>query len=199
VNGPALDARLRAVCDLMLPRVRESAGLHAYDGQVPDLSPDAVRAKVAALGGGPARGDAHEEAHLGAFEAMLRVTYGEAQLHRRSARPLLEALDLAGYDRDYAPLGERLAARRRHLAAWPDAIDAGLAALDAMPSAVAEGLLGSVRGLAATLDPDEPLEAAALAAHRRRGGGPGPAPAARAGGAARAGPRRPPPPPSRAG
>lgn len=162
-----MDDRLRAVCDLMVPRMRESAGRHEYDGVVPDLSPPAVETKLAALGQGTAPADPHDAAHLAAFEAALRVTYGEAALHRRSARPLLEALDVAVYDRDYAPLAARREARRRHLAAWPDAIDAGLSALDALPAPAAAGLLGSVRGLAVGLDPDDPLEAQALDAHDR--------------------------------
>jgi hypothetical protein len=173
--------RLRAVCELLLPRVRESAGRHEYDGQAPDLSPDTMATRVAALGDGPPCDDPHDEAHLAAFEEKLRVTYGAAQLHRRSARPLLEALDLSGYDRDYAPFEERRDARRRHLAAWPDAIEAGLASLDMLAAPVAQGLLASARGLAATLDAADPVEADALAAHARfvgfleravKGGGP---------------------------
>jgi hypothetical protein len=166
--------RLRAVCELSIPRVRESAGRHEYDGQVPDLSPDAVRAKLAALATPaprPAAADPdpeeHDAAHLAAFETMLRISYGEAELHRRSVRPLLEALDVSVYDRDYAPEAERRAARHRHLAAWPDAIDAGVAALDRLPAPVAAGLLRSVRGLEATLGDDDGVEAPARVAHAR--------------------------------
>lgn len=161
-----MDDRLRAVCDLMIPRVRESAGLHEYDGVVPDLSPAGVKHALARLGGDPLD-DPHDDAHLSAFEASLRVTYGEVEAHRRSPQPLLGALDVSGYDRDYTPREQRIEARRRHLEAWPDAIEAGLESLDAMPAPVARGLLGSVRGLGRVLDPADPVEAAALAAHGR--------------------------------
>ncbi|MFD7665631.1 DUF885 family protein [Streptomyces sp. NPDC059788] len=46
-----MDARLRAVCDLMVEQVREQAGLHEYDGHVQDLSPGGIRAGLAELGG----------------------------------------------------------------------------------------------------------------------------------------------------
>ena len=45
------------------------------------------------------------------------------------------------YDRDYAPEAERAEARRRHLAAWPDAVDAAVTALDRVAAPVAEALL----------------------------------------------------------
>jgi len=167
-----VDERLRAVCDLDLVRVREGAGRHEYDGRVPDLSPDGVRRGLARLGAGAAPADPHDAAHLAAAERRLHAELGDpgdggAALHRRSPRRLLAALDLAVYDRPYAPAAERADARRRHLAAWPDAVDAGLAALDLLTAPVAGALVGSVRGAAATVDPDEPGGAAALAAHDR--------------------------------
>ena len=47
----AAEGRLRAVTDLLVAEVRDTAGRHEYDGVVPDLSPDAVRAGLARLGG----------------------------------------------------------------------------------------------------------------------------------------------------
>ena len=46
----------------------------------------------------------------------------------------LGELDLACYDKDYAPAAERHAARAAHLAAWPAVIDAAVASLDAVPA-----------------------------------------------------------------
>lgn len=161
-----MDPRLLTVCDLLLPSARDQAGLHRYDGQVMDLSPAGVAASLDRLGGEPLP-DSHDEAHLAAFEARLRVAYGELAVHRRSPMPLLSTLDVAGYDREYAPAEERAAARRRHLAAWPDAIDAGLASLDAVPAPTARALLPAVRGLAGMLDPSRDVEADALVAHGR--------------------------------
>jgi hypothetical protein len=159
-----VNTRLRALSDLMVSEVREYAGRHEYDGIVPDLSPAAIKARLAALGDGPPEPDSHDEAHLRAFEAGLRVEYGEAEVHRRSPMTLLGELDLSCYDREYAPAGERAEARRRHLAAWPDAIDAGLASLDAVPAPIARALLPAIEGLTAGLGE---IPAAALAAHAR--------------------------------
>lgn len=162
----AVQQRLDALAPLLLPALRDSAGRHDLDGSVPDLSPDGVSATLRDLGG-PTLDDAHDEAHLRAFEELLRVEYGEAGMHRRSARPLLQALDVSGYSRPYAPEETRAAARARHLQAWPAAIEAGIDALDAVPAPLAEGLLRSVSGVAVGVDADEPGATDALAAHGR--------------------------------
>jgi hypothetical protein len=162
-----MNPRLRAACDLQVPEVREYAGLHdLYDGVVQDLSPAGVAAALARLGNGSREPHAHDEAHLRAVEAGLRMDFGQAELHRRNPLYHLSNLDLACYDREYAPAEERDAARRRHLAAWPDAVDAAVEALhqDRVPAPVAKALLGATKGLAAGVSADE---TAALAAHQR--------------------------------
>jgi len=139
------------------------AGLHdLYDGRVQDLSPSGVAAAVGRLSQGPVEADRHDEAHLRAAEDGLRVWFDELEEHRRNPLFHIGNLDLACYDRDYAPAVERDDARRRHLTAWPDAVDAAVASLDRVPSAVAEALAGAVAGLA-----DGVEDPAALAAHRR--------------------------------
>jgi Bacterial protein of unknown function (DUF885) len=175
-----MDERLRALCDLAVSGVRENAGLHEYDGQVQDLSPAGVAAGLARLelawraagpgdpgGAGRDGRDAHDEAHLAAFAALARLELGELEEHRRNPLLHLDAMDLSCYDREYAPAAERAEARRRHLAAWPDAVDAAVESLDRVPRPVAEALLPAVRGLAAGLDPADPVAAAATAAHGR--------------------------------
>jgi hypothetical protein len=167
-----VNERLRAVCDLMMPVVREMAGRHEYDGRVQDLSPDGVRAALGALD--RARRDSgrlthkHDEAHLRVFEKSLRVQFGDLELHRRDPYQHLSNLELACYDREYASRRERAAARREHLAQWPDAVAGALASLDQVAAPVASALLGAAHGLAFDLDADRgPVEAAALAAHAR--------------------------------
>ena len=160
-----MDTRLRAVCDLMTAEAREYAGLHDYDGEVQDLSDAGVRAGVARLGG-PRLADAHDEAHLSAFEDWARASFIEAEEHRRNPLVHLGNLDLAVYDREYAPADQRAEARRRHLAKWPEAIDASVDALDRVSAPVARGLLDAVQGLAADLG-DYPIATEARAAHRR--------------------------------
>src|SRR5450759_1045925 len=117
----SMDARLRAVCDLMVPEAREFAGLHDYDGQVQDLSPDSVRRglppSVTAR-----RWRIHPtEAHPAAFEQLHRAGLDELELHRRNVLPHLANLDLA-----------RCPVRA--------AVDAALAALDRLSAPVAGAL-----------------------------------------------------------
>jgi hypothetical protein len=167
-----MNDRLRAVCDLMMPTSREMAGLHQYDGRVQDLSPGGVSRSLAAVdaaarASGPLA-DPHDEAHLSIFEESLRVQYGALELHRRDPYPHLSNLELACYDREYAPARERRRARREHLAQWPDAIQGTLASLDRVSAPVARALLGAARGLAVDVDPSAGRdEAAAVAAHGR--------------------------------
>ncbi|HEY9243455.1 MAG TPA: DUF885 domain-containing protein, partial [Streptosporangiaceae bacterium] len=162
-----LPARVRAVCDLNVAEVREYAGRHEYDGRVQDLSPSGVRDGLARLDrarrAGPPQPDAHDEAHLAAFETGAEVAYRDLELHRRNPLLHLAELDLAGYDREYAPAGQRAEARLRQLAAWPPAVDAALAALDQVSAPVAAALLGGIRGLAAGIPPDAPPPVAAAA------------------------------------
>ena len=165
-----MNPRLRAVCDLLVAEVREYAGLHAdYDGVVQDLSPAGVAAGLARLGNGNRIGDPHDEGHLAAFEAGMRTMYGVIEDHRRNPLVHVANLDLACYDREYAPAEERAEARRRHLAAWPDAVDAAVESLDLVARPVAEALLSTVRGLAAGVTDEGPLAAhARLVAHVER-------------------------------
>jgi hypothetical protein len=150
-----LSPRLRAVCDLSVAEMREYSGRHEYDGMTQDLSADGVRAGLARLTAARASGDrcadAHDEAQLTAFEDACQAAFGDLELHRRNPRYHLFELDLACYDRDYAPEAERDAARAAHVAAWPAAADAAVAVLDQVSAPVAEALLGGFRGLAAGL------------------------------------------------
>src|SRR5580692_4651557 len=164
-----LSPRLRAVCDLDVATVREYSGRHEYDGKPQDLSPGGVRAGLARLaaarGGGERLADPHDEAHLTAVEDLRRVAFAEVEMHRRNPILHLGELDLATYDRDYAPAAERAAARAEHLAAWPRVVDAAIESLDLASAPVAEALLAAARGLAAGISPGP--DAAALAAHAR--------------------------------
>jgi hypothetical protein len=165
-----MNRRLRAICDLSISTVREYAGRHEYDGRIEDLSPQGVRAGLARLGDGPPEGEPHDEAHLAAFERLVRLELGELELHRSNPLYHIGALDISCYDRDYAPAAERAEARRRQLAAWPDAVEAAVAALDRVAAPVAEALLPAAQGLTADLEgpsPGDPVVERALAAHKR--------------------------------
>ncbi|MBV2365541.1 DUF885 family protein [Streptomonospora nanhaiensis] len=162
-------ARLRAIADLNVASAREEGGRHEYDGVVGDLSPEGVTAGLARLGRGDPFADAHDEAHARAAEEALRVELGELELHRSNPLRHVFELDVSCYDREYAPEAERRAARDRHLAAWPDAVGAAIAALDRVSAPTATALLDAVRGLAAGVPEDVPAEVRdpALSAHRR--------------------------------
>ena len=144
-----MNQRLRALCDLSVSAVREYVGRHDYDGRVEDLSPEGVRAALARVGGppgSPPEPDAHDEAQLAAFERLVRLELGELELHRTNPLFHVAALDVSCYDREYAPADQRAEARRRHLAAWPDAVDAAVTALDRVAAPVAEALLPATQG-----------------------------------------------------
>jgi len=167
-----MEQRLRAVCDLSVATVREVSGNHEYDGRLQDLSPAGVATGLSAMAAattadGPVA-DPHEEAHLSAFELALRVSFGELESHRRDLYPHLANLELACYDRDYAPEEERRRSRLRHLALWPDAVDMAVRSLDGLSAPVAGALLGAVHGLAADVLPaDGDTGERALLAHAR--------------------------------
>ncbi len=167
-----LTPRLRVVCDLDVAAQREASGRHEYDGKIQDLSPAGVRAGLARLTTASAAdqtlADPHDEAHLATFEEAAQVAFGQLELHRRNPLYHLDGLDLACYDRDYAPAEQRDRARRRHLDAWPQAIDAAIEALDLVSAPVATALGSAARGLAAAVPADASEQsAAARAAHAR--------------------------------
>jgi hypothetical protein len=165
-----MNQRLRALCDLSMASVREYVGRHEYDGRVEDLSPEGVRAGLARVGdASQPEADPHDEAQLAAFERLVRLELGELELYRANPLYHIAALDVSCYDRDYAPEAERAEARRRHLAAWPDAVDAAVAALDRVAAPVAEALLPAARGLTAGLEEAgaDPVAERAIQAHKR--------------------------------
>ncbi|HZQ27422.1 MAG TPA: DUF885 family protein [Acidimicrobiales bacterium] len=164
-----MNPRLTAVCDLTVAAAREYAGLHEYDGRIQDLSPAGVQQNLARLGNGPNESDLHDEAQLRATEDGLRAWFGEVEDHRRNPLHHIENLDLACYDREYAPAEVRQEAKRRHLAQWPEAVDMALEALDQVPAPVAAALANAAKGLGAGLSPgdDDGATARALEAHAR--------------------------------
>ncbi|HVF76340.1 MAG TPA: DUF885 family protein [Acidimicrobiales bacterium] len=158
-----MNPRVRAVCDLLVFEAREYAGWHdTYDGYVQDMSPAGIAAVVSRLGNGPREDDLHDEAHLAAFEDGMRTYFTTVEEHRRNPMHHIANLDLACYDRDYAPQAQRDKAKRKHLAAWPDAVAGSIEALDRVPKDVATALLPAAEGLANGV-----TDEAALAAHAR--------------------------------
>ncbi|MDA8391774.1 MAG: DUF885 family protein [Actinomycetota bacterium] len=167
-----MGARLAALHALEPSAARNGAGLHGFDGVAADLSPTGVRSALHALGRGPKLDDDHDEAVLAAAEHATRLMWGQMEIHRTNPLPHIGNLDLSGYDRPYGPAEQRMQAKLRHLAAWPDAISATLESLDSVPAVVASALSASVAGLAAGLDSlrcqgDDSVVTGALSAHRQ--------------------------------
>jgi hypothetical protein len=135
-----------------MPEIRELAGLHEFDGRVQDLSPAGVATLLTSLGRGTPEPNAHDEAHLSAAEAGARSAFSVAEIHRWNPLVHLTNLDLACYDREYAPAQERAAAKAAHLSKWPDAIDGAIESLDSVPAPVASALLPAVHGLGEGLE-----------------------------------------------
>jgi hypothetical protein len=173
MDGTELSPRVRALCDLDVAGARENSGRHEYDGIIQDLSPRGVQAGLtavrAARDAGPAEPDQHDEAHLAAFEAQAEVVFGRLELHRSNPMPHLSEMDLACYDRDYAPQAERDAARIEHLKHWPAAAEHAIESLDRLSKPIAGSLVNAVRGLSAGIPATtEPaIRDSALAAHAR--------------------------------
>lgn len=163
------DARVRAAVELDLAGAREHVGLHEYDGVQQDLSPAGVAAAMGRIGAGPLPADPFDAAVLTGYEDGLRAAFAETQVHRRDPLVHVSGMDLACYDREYAPAAERQAARERHLRSWPDAVDNAVTALDQVPAPVATATLPSVRGLAVGVEDPAILAAVArLTAHVER-------------------------------
>jgi hypothetical protein len=163
------DRRLKAVWDVNVPVIRELAGVHEYDGVVMDLSPSGHNAALERLGPssqGERLADPHDESHLSAAEQAAHAE-AEAEILRWNPLPHIQNLDLSCYDREYAPEPQRRRAREAHLAQWPEAVDASLESLQAVPAPVAVALVGVVRGLAEGISGTTGVEAAALEAHGR--------------------------------
>src|SRR5215469_4794827 len=121
-TDPTIDPRLRAVFDMSVPEVREYCGRHEYDGKLQDLSPEGVRAGLRELAaaararpGNDGQADDHDEAHLAVFINASQVSYGELELHRSNPYFHIANMDLACYDREYAPGEVRARARAEHL------------------------------------------------------------------------------------
>ena len=95
---------------------------------------------------------------------------GELELYRRNPLIHLGGLDLACYDREYAPQASVTRARLAQLAAWPQAVDAAVASLDQVSAPVATALARRGRAAwppASRPAPTERVATAAQAAHAR--------------------------------
>ena len=112
-----LDPRVRAICDLNVAEAREYGGRHEYDGVPQDLSPRAWRPGWPGWRrpGSPARRRTTRTTRRTCARSRSCSGWSTAtcELHRRNPMFHLGELDLACYDKDYAPEAERDARPRR--------------------------------------------------------------------------------------
>ena len=138
-----LSPRVRAVCDLDVAEVREYA---AGTSTTASRRTCPRRASAPGSPGWRRRGPTASGSRTRTTRPTCprpRSRNGsptpELELHRRNPILHLGELDLACYDKDYAPQEERDAARAEHLAAWPRVADAAIESLDQVSAPVARG------------------------------------------------------------
>lgn len=128
--GAAIDACLGDYFD-RYPQYAARLGLHDYDGRVTDLSPEALDEWPARARGHMRRLAALDDTGLDADARLDRDALVMAMEHevfacevlgayRRDPMDVVNLVDVSGYlKRDYAPLADRAAGLRRHLAEVP--------------------------------------------------------------------------------
>jgi uncharacterized protein (DUF885 family) len=144
----------------LAPTAAVNAGLHEYDGRLPDFSPEAIQARVAWLEKMRQRTAAIDADRLGKKERLYRdylaVEIDTQLFHIQTLRVLENncwfdylALDPNLYlSRQYAPLTARMDAYTRHVEALPAVLAAMRRTMKPMPSGHAEGFEAYVSGLA---------------------------------------------------
>jgi hypothetical protein len=138
-----LDATLAA-----FPSLGRDLGLHAYDGQVDDLSPAALAARaaerrrhlgeLAALVAGDDQ-EADDRDHLALYLAEEELLLARREEARRDPMWATRVLRVNSYlDGPAANAADRAGGLRRHLEQVPDALDGLAAGLDEVPLAFRE-------------------------------------------------------------
>jgi len=147
-------------------------GLHDYDGFLPDLSPDRLKAWSAKAVGLLERikGEFHELDKEGrqdaqSMETMLeRMLFDIQDLRAYSTRPTIYSLQLSATpytSREYAPVDSRISAVNRHLRTIPGFLEQANLDLDGtLPDPIVEIAIKQIQGVIRDLDGDAAREAA---------------------------------------
>jgi hypothetical protein len=151
------------------PIAAVNSGLHEYDGQLPDFSPEGIRAKVAWLEQMRRSTAAIDAERLGTRERLYRDSLAaviDLELFNIQTLKVMENNVWYGYlpldpdlylSREYAPLSVRMDAYTRHVEGLPAAAAAMRRSLKPMPSGHAEIFQDYLAGLVdfVTTLPDE--------------------------------------------
>ncbi len=147
-------------------------GLHDYDGSLPDLSPDRLKAWSAKAVGLLERikGEFHELDKEGrqdaqSMETMLeRMLFDIQDLRAYSTRPTIYSLQLSATpytSREYAPVDSRISAVNRHLRTIPGFLEQANLDLDGtLPDPIVEIAIKQTEGVMRDLDGPTAQEAA---------------------------------------
>jgi uncharacterized protein (DUF885 family) len=147
-------------------------GLHDYDGFLPDLTPDRLKAWSAKAVGLLERikGEFHELDKEGrqdaqSMETMLeRMLFDIQDLRAYSTRPTIYSLQLSATpytSRDYAPVDSRISAVNKHLRTIPGFLEQANLDLDkTLPDPIVEIAIKQTEGVMRDLDGDAAREAA---------------------------------------
>jgi uncharacterized protein (DUF885 family) len=153
------------------PRYAVMLGMHDYDGFLPDLSPDKLKAWAEKAVGllETIKGEFHEldkdgRADAQSMETMLERTLFEIQdLRAYSTRPTVYALQLSVTPyiaREYAPVDTRISAVNRHLRTIPGFLKQASIDLDGiLPDPIVEVAIKMTQGVMSDLDGDTAREA----------------------------------------
>ncbi len=154
------------------PRQAVMLGLHDYDGFLPDLSKDKLKAWTDKAAGLLERikGEFHELDKDGrvdsqSMEAMLeRMLFEIQDLHVYSTRPTVYALQLSAtpyVSREYAPVDTRIGAVNRHLRTIPGFLEQARLDLDrTLADPIVEVAIRMTEGVMRDLDGDAARQAA---------------------------------------
>ena len=154
------------------PRQAVMLGLHDYDGSLPDLSPDRLKAWSGKAVGLLERikGEFHELDKEGrqdaqSMETMLeRMLFDIQDLRAYSTRPTIYSLQLSTTpytSREYAPVDSRISAVNRHLRTIPGFLEQANLDLDGtLPDPIVEIAIKQTQGVMRDLDGDAAREAA---------------------------------------
>jgi len=146
------------------PRQAVMLGLHDYDGFLPDLSPDRLKAWSAKAVGLLERikGEFHELDKEGrqdaqSMETMLeRMLFDIQDLRAYSTRPTIYSLQLSATpytSREYAPVDSRISAVNRHLRTIPGFLEQANLDLDGtLPDPIVEIAIKQTEGVMRDLD-----------------------------------------------
>lgn len=158
----------RVVDDLLAadPVSATALGDHRYDGELPDLSADAVAGLLHRIDDHVTELDAVDDVELGVTDLvdleilrarLLRSRFELGDIRRQEWDPMVwnpgTALHLL-LSRDFAPVAERSASLRSRLAAIPDLLSDARASLGEMSALHVETAIGQLAGTRALIDGD---------------------------------------------